>query len=109
MPRAHRPPEAGMGLREPPALTDWPGDACQGRSARLLVEEGEGDRREQRGLVQVVVGEAGQDGERVPALGPALPHPAAVAEAAVEQLEDLDVMAPRGAGRGCGGDTGGGP
>src|SRR4029450_4806416 len=59
----------------------------EGRSARLLVEGGEGDGREQRGLVQVVVREAGQDGEGVTALWPALAHPAAVAKAAVEQGE----------------------
>ena len=66
------------------------------RVPTLLVEESQGDRREQGGLVQVVVGEAGQDGERVTALGSALPHPAAVAKAAVEQAEDLDVVAWRG-------------
>ena len=30
---AHRPPEAGMGLRESPALTNWPGDATARRTA----------------------------------------------------------------------------
>jgi hypothetical protein len=47
----------------------------------------------ERRFVEVVVREAGQDRERVTALRPAFAHPAAVAESAVEQLEDLDVVA----------------
>ena len=48
-------------------------------SARLLVEERQGDRGEERRGADVVVGQAGQDRERVAALRPALAHPAAVA------------------------------
>src|SRR5213594_3964961 len=57
------------------------------------VEEVEGDRGEERRDAQVVVGQAGQDRQRVPALRPALAHPAAVTETAVEKLEGLDVVA----------------
>src|SRR6266550_945396 len=56
-------------------------------------EEVEGDRGEEWRDAQVVVGQAGQDRQRVPALRPALAHPPAVAEAAVEKLEGLDVVA----------------
>jgi hypothetical protein len=41
------------------------------------------------------MGQAGQNRERVTALRPAFAGPAAVAEAAVEQVEDLDVVARR--------------
>src|SRR5215472_19062705 len=44
-------------------------------SADLVVEEPEGDGREQRRAEDVVVGQAGQDRERVTALRPALTHP----------------------------------
>src|SRR2546428_10228275 len=57
------------------------------------VEEVEGNRCEERRGAQVVVGQAGQHRERVPALRPALAHPTPVAEAAVEKLEGLDVVA----------------
>src|SRR2546426_12839257 len=57
------------------------------------VEEVERDRGEERRNAQVVVGQAGKHRERVPALRSALAHPTAVAEAAVEKLEGLDVMA----------------
>src|SRR5260221_10426016 len=60
---------------------------------RLLVEEGEGGRSEQRRGEDVVVGQARKDRERVTAFRPPLPHPAAIAQAAIEQLENLDVMA----------------
>src|SRR5438132_2383874 len=66
-----------------------------GSTPRLRIEEVEGDRRQKRRAADVVVGQARQDGERVTALGPALTHPAAVAQPAVEQLEDLDVVARR--------------
>jgi hypothetical protein len=42
------------------------------------------------------VGQTGQDRERVAALRPALAHPAAVAQAAVEELEHFDVVGWRG-------------
>src|SRR5207302_1068177 len=60
-----------------------------------LVEEGQGGRGEQRRGEDVVVRQAGQDRQRVTALRPALAHPAAVAQAAVEQVEDFDVVAGR--------------
>src|SRR5215813_13960845 len=65
---------------------------CSARSVRpagsagLVVEEREGDRAEQRRAEDVVVGQAGQDRERVPALRAAFARPPAVAEAAVKKL-----------------------
>ena len=59
------------------------------------VEEREAVRGDQRRREDVVVLEAGQDRQRVAALRPALAHPAAVALAAVEQLERLDGVARR--------------
>src|SRR6266542_2692073 len=68
---------------------DHPGKApTHGGSALalLLVEEIETHRGEEPRGADVVVGQAGQDGKRMAALRPALAHPAAVAEAAVEEL-----------------------
>src|SRR5215217_6327615 len=62
-------------------------------SARLVIEECEGSGGEQRRGKDVVVGQARQDRQRVATLWPTLAHPAAVAEAAVEQLENLHVVA----------------
>ena len=64
-------------------------------SARLIVEEAECDCREERRTAEVVMGQARQDRECVTALWSALAHPATVAETAVKQLEDFDVMARR--------------
>src|SRR2546430_13802660 len=64
--------------------------------AYLGFEKGERSRGEKWRNAQVVMGQARQDRERVPALWPALAHPAAVPEAAVEQFEHLDVVARAG-------------
>src|ERR1700730_13038764 len=71
--------------------------ACRlrGGFSSFAVEERQGGRGEQRRAKDVVVGQARQDRERVTTLRPALVHPPAVAEAAVEQVEDLDVVAWR--------------
>src|SRR5260370_10753904 len=61
----------------------------------LLVEERQRDRGEKRRAEDVVVGESGKYCESVTALGPALAHPAAVAQPAIEQLEHIDIVAPR--------------
>src|SRR2546421_11447245 len=65
-------------------------------SAFLGFEKGERSLGEKWRNAQVVVGQARQDRERVPALWPALAHPTAVPEPAIEQLEHLDVVARRG-------------
>src|SRR4051794_23904984 len=62
-------------------------------STSLLVEERKRRLREERRIPDVVVGEPGEDRQRMAALRPALAHPAAVALAAIEQAEDLDVVA----------------
>src|SRR5881296_1327225 len=62
---------------------------------RLPVEKVEGHRGEERRSAEVVVGQPGQDSESMTALRPALTHPAAVAEAAVQELEGLDVVGGR--------------
>src|SRR2546430_2123327 len=63
--------------------------------AYLGFEKGERSRGEKWRNAQVVMGQARQDRERVPALWPALAHPTAVPEPAIEQLEPLDVVARR--------------
>src|SRR2546429_1196182 len=63
--------------------------------AYLGFEKGERSRGEKWRNAQVVMGQARQDRERVPALWPALAHPTAVPEPAIEQLEHLDVVARR--------------
>src|SRR3989442_7855431 len=65
------------------------------RSALALipVEEVEDDRGKEGRNAEVVVGQAGQDRDRVSALRPSLAHPAAVAQSAVEQLEGLAIVA----------------
>src|SRR5437667_4732970 len=57
-------------------------------SAARRVQEGQDRGREDRRLEDVVVRGARDDRERVAAGRPALAHPAAVALAATEQLED---------------------
>src|ERR1700730_17876006 len=64
-------------------------------SGRLLVEKGENRGREEGRAEDVVVCQAWQDRERVPAHLPALAHPAAVPAAAIKQFEYLDVVARR--------------
>src|SRR6266480_1264994 len=78
------------------ALRAGPGILAVAGSGGLLVEEVERDRREQRRHAEVVVGQTGQDGQRVAAFRSSLAHPAAVAQAAVEQIEHFDVVARRG-------------
>src|SRR5512132_1842722 len=68
-------------------------DRTGGLRVRLSVEERQGDGGEERRAGHVVVGEAGQDRECVTTLRATLAHPPAVAEATIEQLEDLDVVA----------------
>src|SRR5260370_9072720 len=64
--------------------------------ARLLVEECQRDRGEKRRAEDVVVRETGKDREGVTALRPALAHPAAVAQPAIEQVEHFHIVARRG-------------
>src|SRR5260370_24279608 len=61
----------------------------------LIVEERQRARGEKRRAEDVVVGESGKYCESVTALGPALAHPAAVAQPAIEQLEHIDIVARR--------------
>src|SRR2546430_12402126 len=63
--------------------------------AYLGFEKGERSRGEKWRNAQVVMGQARQDRERVPALWPALAHPAAVPQATTEQFERLDIVARR--------------
>src|SRR5262249_34633842 len=89
-----------MTLNDPPWTTEHVAGVDQhaataATSARLLVEEREGGRDEQRRAEDIIVGQAGQDRQRVATLRAALAHPAAVAQAAVEQVEDLGVVAWR--------------
>src|ERR1700674_3598625 len=61
--------------------------------SRPLFEKRERSGGEQWRTKDVVVGQARQDRKGVPALRPALAHPAAVPEAAIKQFEHLDVVA----------------
>src|SRR4051794_38621479 len=62
-------------------------------STSLLVEERQRRLREERRIADVVMRQSGKDRQGVTALRTALAHPAAVALAAVEDPEDLDVVA----------------
>src|SRR2546429_128230 len=61
----------------------------------MPVEEGERGCREERRAEDVVVSQARQDRECMPAFGPAFAHPATVAKAAAQQPEYLDVVTRR--------------
>src|SRR5260370_39790734 len=58
----------------------------------LLVEERQRDRGEKRRAEDVVGGESGKYRESVTALGPALAHPATVAQPAIQQREHNDIV-----------------
>ena len=61
--------------------------------AGSVAEERLDDRDDERASRRCRSASAGHDRERVTALRPALAHPAAVAQPAVEQVEDVDVVA----------------
>src|SRR5437867_12662490 len=86
-------------MRKVPTLTDPTSVISASYRLRegvwLALQEGQRRSRQQRRRPDVVVRQARQDGKRVPSLRPALAHPTAVAQTAVEQLEHLDVVARR--------------